>query len=165
MFHETCSKKSPEKSYKKISQTALTILHHLRCNSRQSLSAISRKTGIPVTTVFDNVKALDMTLVRKHFSLVDYKLLNVTRIFYAISCSDKKPLRKFLKSCPNVNNAFRTRGKADFIVESVFRTFAEADLFYANLLRFGSYRILECAIEEELIRENVETFKEHSDQS
>ena len=97
------------------------ILGHLRSDARKSFSDISRATGIPVTTVFDNYKkCLDQKIISKHTSFIDFKRLGFfSRNFVFVKARDKKGLLEFLSNNPNVNSVFSV-DKYDYLAEVVF---------------------------------------------
>jgi DNA-binding IclR family transcriptional regulator len=53
----------------------LQLLTHLRENSREKLTSISKKNNIPISTLFDLLKELQGGLVTKSTVLLDYSKL------------------------------------------------------------------------------------------
>ncbi len=47
----------------------LSVLAKLRQNARERLTKMSRKTSIPVTTLYNKIKTLESSIVKKHTSL------------------------------------------------------------------------------------------------
>ncbi|MBR9691938.1 winged helix-turn-helix transcriptional regulator, partial [Candidatus Woesearchaeota archaeon] len=53
----------------------LKIIAYLRQNARMPLTKMSRKTQIPVSTIFDRLKMNENSLIVKHTSLLDFSKL------------------------------------------------------------------------------------------
>jgi len=107
------------------------ILRHLRRNARKSFSLISRETGIPVTTVFDNYQKLEKSgIIKKHASLLDFRKLGYYyRSFVFVKAKQSKELLSFLNDSKSVNSIFKI-GNYDYLVDTVFPSIKE---FYAFL--------------------------------
>ena len=101
----------------------LLILSHLRDNARQRLTSISRRTHIPVTTIYDNVRKYEREFVLKHASLLDFRKLGFnakTKVLLKIA--DNKPeVLDYLATHPNINSLFRLHSEYDVLAELVFR--------------------------------------------
>ncbi|MBW2991387.1 Lrp/AsnC family transcriptional regulator [Candidatus Woesearchaeota archaeon] len=120
----------------------LLILKHLRNNARSSFSNISRYTGIPVTTVFDNYhKFVKSRIITRHTSLVDFKKLGYYfRSFVFIKSRQKLELLSFLTGHDNVNSVYRI-SYYDYFVDAVFPTIKEFYLFLDDMRDFGILRL------------------------
>ncbi|MEA2035942.1 MAG: Lrp/AsnC family transcriptional regulator [Nanoarchaeota archaeon] len=120
-----------------ISQNELLVLRELRMNSRQSLSEISRKTSIPLTTVFDKVRKLENTLIIKHVSFLDYSKLGFNiKVAIFVKANKKEELRKFLQGHKNVNSLHRISSNYDYFIEAVFRNMSELYGFLGDIEKF-----------------------------
>ncbi|MBU1198537.1 MAG: hypothetical protein KKF46_06070 [Nanoarchaeota archaeon] len=127
-----------------ISKNNLLVLKHLRENARKSFSSISRKTKIPVTTVYDNYHRLSKNqVITKHTSLLDFKKLGFHyRSFVFVKAKKRYELLSYLKSHNNVNSIYRIGG-FDYMLDTIFPTIKEHHEFLETLRDFDLLR-LEC---------------------
>ena len=115
-----------------ISEKDLLILSHLRNNARQKLTEISKKTGIPVSTVHDRVRVHEEKTIKKHTSLLDYSKLGYNaRINIAIRVDkdSKEALQKFLSEHESTNTLYKVNYSFDFLGEFIFKNLNEAHNF------------------------------------
>jgi len=126
----------------KVKKNNLLILKNLRNNARKSFSNISRDTGIPVTTVFDNYKKLKKeSVITRHTSLIDFKKLGFFfRNFVFVKTRNKNDLLSFLKDHENVNSVFKI-STYDYMVDAVFPGIKEFYLFLDDLRDFGLLKL------------------------
>lgn len=112
----------------------LRILQELRKNSRRSLTDISDKTSIPLSTVFKKVDKFEKDLVRRYVSLIDFNMLGWSiRINLVLKSKDRESLKKFLSEHKNVNSLCRISQGFDFFVETVFPSMLEFENFMEEL--------------------------------
>lgn len=63
-------------NYMSLDEKDLIILEELRTNSKQRTSRISKKTGIPITTVHNRIKKLEKEGIIKNYTVnIDYEKL------------------------------------------------------------------------------------------
>lgn len=113
----------------------LLILSHMRTNARLKLTKISRLTGIPVSTIFDRVKA-GSPFVIKHTTLIDFQQLGFTTratIILRTTREEREALHEHIIHHAYVNNAYRINNGYDFLVEGVFRHLKELEEFMEHL--------------------------------
>ena len=122
----------------KIKENKSCVLKHLRQDARKSFSSISRETGIPVTTVFENYYGLlEDKIITKHASLLDFRKLGLFyRSFVFVKSKSKKELLSFLSANNNVNSVFRI-SNYDYMVDVVFPSIKEFYAFLDELRGFG----------------------------
>ena len=118
-----------------LAKKELSILSHLRKDSRKSLSKISKETGIPLSTVFDNLGKLEKKVIKKYVSLIDFSKMGYNlKVNFILKSGDKKEeLKQFLLSNKNVNSLLRLNGEADFLVEGIFKDMKELEEFNNKL--------------------------------
>lgn len=115
-----------------MKKTDLLIISSLRQNAREKLTEISKKTRIPVSTIFDRIRLHEGNLIRKHTALVDFgKLGYNTRanIILKIGKGDREAMKEFLMKHSSVNSAFKINNGYDFLVEAVFTNIKEVEDF------------------------------------
>ena len=110
----------------------IRILQYLRNNSRASLTGISRKTGIPVSTIFDRIRNYEQQLVYKFTALVDFSKLGYSvraKIFLKVDPHSRDNVRNYLLAHTSVNNIARINNGYDYAAECFFQTIKEAEEF------------------------------------
>jgi DNA-binding Lrp family transcriptional regulator len=118
----------------KLSDTK--ILHYLRQNSRTNLTTISRKTGIPVSTIFDKIKMYEQEFVHKFTVLLDFQKLGYNvraKVLLKVDPQSRDKLRAYLMAHQSVNNLFRINNGYDFALECVFTSIREVEEFVEGL--------------------------------
>jgi len=114
----------------------LKIIAYLRKDARIPLTRLSRKTNIPVSTIFDRLKAKEEDVIVKHTSLLDFgKLGYYTRanIALRVDRDDKDKLKEHLLKNPSVNSVCRINNGYDFMIEGVFKQIKDMEEFLDQL--------------------------------
>jgi DNA-binding Lrp family transcriptional regulator len=119
-----------------VSQRDLTVISCLRRNARETLTAMSRKTGIPVSTLFDSIRHLEQGHIMKHAAIVDFARLGFStraNIVLKVNRKDRDALRNYLVKNSFVNCAYKINNGYDFMAEVIFRNMAELEDFLGTL--------------------------------
>ena len=114
----------------------LLIISHLRNNARMPLTKMSRKTQIPVSTIFDRLKLNENNLIVKHTSLLDFSKLGYNtraNIMLRVDRDDKEGLKEYLVKNQSVNSVYKVNNGFDFMVEGIFRQIKDMEEFLDNL--------------------------------
>jgi DNA-binding Lrp family transcriptional regulator len=117
-----------------MNQKDMQILKYLRQNSRTKLTSISKKTKIPVSTIFDKIKQNEYII--KYTSLIDFRKLGFfarANIIIKVDREDKDKFREYLIKNENVNSVFRINNGFDFMFEAVFKQIIDLEEFCDNL--------------------------------
>ncbi len=112
------------------------IMSYLRRNSRESLTSMSRKIKIPISTIYDRLKIYESTTIMKYTSLLDFgKLGFMTRANIALKTdqSQREELREFLMKHKHVNSLFKINNGFDFMADVVFRHVKDLEDFMEQL--------------------------------
>ncbi|MBT4805032.1 Lrp/AsnC family transcriptional regulator [Candidatus Woesearchaeota archaeon] len=119
-----------------MNSKTLQLLTHLRENSREKLTTISKKTNIPISTLFDLLKELQGNLITKSTVLLDFSKLGYyarAKVFLKVSNENKEKLKNHLELNPNVNTVFKINNNWNFLIETVHKNIKELDCFMENL--------------------------------
>ena len=108
------------------------ILAHLRENSRQSLSKISKGTKIPVSTIYEKIKQNKNGAIKKFTSILDFPALGY-HIRAHVLVKDTEGLQDFLMEHKNVNSVFQLNEGYDFAVDCIFRYMSDVKEFMDEL--------------------------------
>ena len=120
----------------------VVLLSHLRRNSRVPLTALSRRTGFPVSTIFDKLsKYASSGLVPKHTSLLSFQKLGFAtnaHIMLKVDKHKKGELVDFLAKHHATNNLFKINNGWDVLHECVFSDMCALEEFVEMLeLNYG----------------------------
>lgn len=114
----------------------MLVISCLRRNAREGLTAMSKKTGIPVSTLFDRIRQHQGSLIRKHATIVDFARLGYStraNIVLKVSRKDKDAMKEYLVRNSFVNCAYRINNGFDFMAEVIFRNMQELEDFMETL--------------------------------
>ena len=120
----------------KMNQKDLKIIAHLRKDARIPLTKLSRKTNIPVSTIFDRLKAKEKDVIVKHTSLLDFNKLGFhtrANIAVRVEREDKETLKEHLLKNSSVNSVCRINNGYDFMIEGVFKQIKDMEEFIDSL--------------------------------
>ena len=112
------------------------LLRYLRSNSRLTLTQISRKTRIPISTLHDRLKKYEKEIVLKHTTLVDFAKLGYhtkLHMLLRIPQQVKQQVAARLQVEPHINTVSTLANNYDLFAEGVFDTIATAQEFISRL--------------------------------
>ena len=118
----------------------------LRQDGRRSLTAVSRETGMSVSTLFDRLRV--WPLWRRATVLLDFRRLQGVHAWFLVGAVPRLQLgavEEYLRAHPGVNTVQRVATDADFLVEAVVPDAAALEAFVDGLvlgLRVGAVRVL-----------------------
>ena len=115
-----------------INKKDMMIISNLRKDARMNLTKMAKKTGIPVSTIFDKIKGYKGNLVTKHTTLINFDLLGYNtraKIILKVSKEDKDEIKSYLLKNQNVNSFYRINNGFDFMIEGIFRNIMEMEEF------------------------------------
>ncbi len=141
-----------------INEKDMLILAHLRRNSRLKLTDMSKKTGIPISTIYDRMSSLKPYFLRKHTAIINFEQLGfMTRVKIAmkINRDQRKALENFLVKHENINNVFKINNGYDYMIEAIFRNVRELDDFTDDIeTRFTFETKTTYFVIEDILRES-----------
>ena len=114
----------------------LVILSNLRKNARESLTTMSKRTTIPVSTIFDRLKTFQNDIIRKHTTLIDFSLLGFNaraNILLKVDREQREDLKKYLGNNHNINTVMKISSGYDFMIEGIFRNVKDVEDFLDTL--------------------------------
>ena len=119
-----------------MNQKYFQLLSCLRENSREKLTTISKKTNIPISTLFDMLQEFQDNIITKHTILLNFSQLGYhtqAQVFLKVNKEDKDKLKKHLSCHNNVNTIHKVNNNWDFIIETVHKNIKELDAFLEHL--------------------------------
>ena len=124
-------------------QQELLILSSMRSDSRQSLTLLSRKTRIPVSTLHERLKRFHSEIIQRNTALLDFPSLGFAAqvtLLLAVNRDSREDLKTHLFKSKVVNSCYRINNGFDFFVEAVFRNMHEAEKYIEDLEQRFSLR-------------------------
>jgi len=119
----------------KLSKRDMAILTNLRQDARITLTSLSKKTGIPISTVFERLKQFSKSGLVKFIAIADFARLGfITRVLVIVKVdkSIRSKVEEYLSKHLYVNNLLRINKGFTFI-EGIFRDMAGAEDFVEDL--------------------------------
>ncbi len=114
----------------------LIILSELRNNARESLTKMSRRTRIPISTLHDRIKTNLNDLIKKNCALIDFSKLGFPiriNLLIKVPSRRKKEIADFLKNNFHVNTLLKVTNEFDFLAELIFKDIKSAGEFIDDL--------------------------------
>ena len=121
---------------RQIKQSDLALICNLRRDARATLTELSRKTRIPISTVFDKLRNYETRYILKHTALLDFNKFGFfarANVILKVSKKQTEKVRGFLTTHPNVNCLYKINNGFDFQVELIFKHLQELESFLDNL--------------------------------
>ena len=104
----------------KMNEKDMKIIAHLRTDARMPLTKMSKKTHIPVSTIFDRLKANDDHFINKHTTLLNVsKLCYNTRANIASTANreERESFKNYVIKHPTANSLSKIKNGFDFMSE------------------------------------------------
>ncbi|OGM02110.1 hypothetical protein A3K72_03990 [Candidatus Woesearchaeota archaeon RBG_13_36_6] len=128
-----------------LDEKDLKILEILKQNAKLTTSQISKKTKIPITTVYNRIKGLENGGVIKGYTvMLNHKLLGEEVLVYIlVTVNYNVPGKKVsqevianqIKKSQNVEEVNITTGEKDIIVKARFGSISQLNDFVTKTLR------------------------------
>ena len=118
------------------------LLSYLRKNSRDTITRISKKTGVPISTIFDRIKSYKKLCIERFTCLLNFSELGLKShsfVVFGVNKTKREEMKKFFVTSENVNAVIRINHKYDFLVELVFSDIQQLEFFLDRVdERFGT---------------------------
>lgn len=119
-----------------MKKTDKTIIQALRNNGRVRLTELSRKTGLPVSTLHERLKKYMKQDILQPKALLHFHKLGYTgsaHILLAASKEDKDSLFSHLKAHPNINSLYKINNGWHLLMECIFPDMYQLESFIEHL--------------------------------
>jgi len=107
------------------------ILCNLRANGRDTLTEISKRTRIPVSTLHDKLKIYHKeNLITKHTALLNFDKLGFNtraNVLIKVNRGNRDKLKFFLNSNPIVNSLYKINNGYNFLIEVICKEVRELE--------------------------------------
>lgn len=136
----------------------IDLIKEFRTNGRQSLTRLSKKTKIPISTIYDKLKSYENNIIIKHTALVDFRRLGYEiRVRLFLNAKNREELKTYLLFHHRVNSIFRVNNGYDFEIEALFKNMKEFKDFIESLDQFGLIDLKEHFVLDDVKREGFMT--------
>ncbi len=108
------------------------VMSYLRKNGRESLTSLSEKTSIPISSIFDKMKEYQQSIVTRNTVIVDFTHFNYhVRCHVALKAhhETREALLQCLQKHLNVNSIFKINNGYDFLIECIFKNIKQLEEF------------------------------------
>ena len=142
----------------KFGKNELLLLCNFRQNAKSNLTTLSKKTGMPVSTIFEKVKRYEKNLITKYTVLLDYNILGYNlkvQMFLKVNRQKKDEIKKRIMNNHKVNNFYRITNGYDFFIEAIFKDMNDLEEFNDFLESIGVIKKIEFYILEEMKKNNI----------
>ncbi|OGM02985.1 hypothetical protein A3K72_02540 [Candidatus Woesearchaeota archaeon RBG_13_36_6] len=119
-----------------IQKKDLQIISNLRANSRQTLTDMSKKTRIPISTIYDRLKVNEGNLIKRHTCLLDFNKIGFTtraKVLIKVDRTVREDVKEYLMKHRNINSLVKINNNYDFLFEAVFKQIKELEEFLEQL--------------------------------
>lgn len=131
------------------------LISFLRQNARETLTNLSKKTSIPISTIYDSLK--ENNYITRNTCLLDFEKLGFhtrVNIFLKSASEKRRLLEEYLVGHQNINSVFRINHNYDFLIEGIFKQVKNVQEFIDSLEeKFGDLDKEIFYITEELKKE------------
>ena len=124
-----------------MKQKEIQVVNELRTDSRQPLTELAIRTGMPLSTAFDVLKKIEKEKIVRHVCLLDFARLGFSlTLGVFLKVKQRKEAQDFLLSHPSLNSLLRLSGDYDLYAELLFRNMAACQDFCDQLGEIESVR-------------------------
>jgi len=117
---------------KMINKKDLIVISYLRQNARETLTRLSKKTHIPVSTIYDKLKLHEHDVITKYTSLLDFSKLGFNtraNVMLKVKIDKRDEVKDYLIKNQNVNSVCKINNGFDFMVDVIFKHIKDMEDF------------------------------------
>jgi DNA-binding Lrp family transcriptional regulator len=142
----------------KLTKGDMLIITNLRNNARMSLTEMSKKTKVPISTIYDKLRGRLKEIITKQTALIDFTKLGFSarvQIILKIDKSDREEVKSYLSRHRNINSVYKINNSYDLMAEGIFKDMKEAERFIEKLeVKFNIKQLQVYYIVEDIKRES-----------
>ncbi len=119
-----------------LNQKDMLLLTNLRQNARETLTRLSKKTNIPISTIYEKLKLYDGDIIKKHTSIIDFAKLGYNarvNIMLKVDKEERDDIRTHLANRDCINSVFKINNGFDFLIEGVFKDIRDVEDFLERI--------------------------------
>ena len=99
------------------------IMSYLRQNARMSLTNMSKKTHVPISTIYDRIKLYQESIIQQYSALLDFTQLGFNtkaNVLLKSTKTNKAALLSYLDKHPHVNSLYKVNNGYDLLAQCIF---------------------------------------------
>jgi Lrp/AsnC family transcriptional regulator, leucine-responsive regulatory protein len=139
-------KEGSKMRHDKLDEIDIQILNILQKNGRKSIKEIALEVNLSSPAVSSRIEKMEKEgYITGYQAIVNHVAIGLyTKAFISLEVSpvEKKKFYPFIKKCPNVVECNCVTGDYSMLLEVIFKTTMELDLFIGELQRFGRTKTL-----------------------
>ncbi|MBI3032804.1 Lrp/AsnC family transcriptional regulator [Candidatus Woesearchaeota archaeon] len=115
-----------------IKKRDFIIMSYLRKNGRETLTSLSKKTSIPISSIFDKAREYQANIVSRNTVIADFTYFGYhVRAHVALKShtETKERLLECLLKHLNVNSVYKINNGYDFLMEGIFKNIKDLEEF------------------------------------
>ena len=119
-----------------MKKTDLILMAYLRQNARINLTTLSRKTGVPISTIFQKMKSNFNDKILRHTAIIDFASFGYNLKAYLllkVKKDQKEGLLQKLNYNFKVNNLYKINNSWDVMVECIFKDLNDLEEFLEEI--------------------------------
>ncbi len=119
-----------------VTKKDLMVLSCLRQNARETLTQMSRRIKMPISTIYDRLKFQERDLIKRHTTLLDFSRLGFsTRVHMALRVerTGRQGVESYLRSHPHINSLYKINNGYDFLIECIFKHLKDLQEFVEDI--------------------------------
>jgi DNA-binding Lrp family transcriptional regulator len=121
---------------KEVNYKELIIMSLLRENARETLTKMSKRTNIPISTIYEKIKSHENGIIQRHTCIIDFSKLGFhTRAALSIKVpkTKKEELKEYLCKHGNINSIYKINNGYDFWIECIFENIKDLEDFTEHI--------------------------------
>ena len=118
-----------------INKKDLIVISYLRQNARETLTRLSKKTHIPVSTIYDKLKLHEHDVITKYTSLLDFSKLGFNtraNIMLKVNRDKRDEVKDYLMKHQNINSVCKINN-GDFMIDVIFKHIKDMEDFIESI--------------------------------
>ncbi|MBI5390069.1 Lrp/AsnC family transcriptional regulator [Candidatus Woesearchaeota archaeon] len=119
-----------------IKKKDLLITTYLRQNARETLTNLSKRVHMPISTVYEKLRTNQDGLIKKHTCLMDFSKIGFharAQVFLKTKREDRDALGQQLQKLVQTNTLYKINNGYDYLVELVCRDLQEMEIVLEQL--------------------------------
>jgi len=116
-----------------VEEKYTNLIKCLRQNSRDSLTNISKRIKVPISTVHDRIKTSERKFIKKYTSIVDFEKLGFLLRTKILINSKNEKINEFIAKNKNINSVFELQGNYNLLLDCVFKDNKDFNSFINKL--------------------------------
>lgn len=116
----------------KIKTKDALFISYLRQNARETLTNLSKKTKIPVSTLHDRLRYNQDAYINKHTTLLNFNKLGfstLVKFFIKLEKDSRMQFQEFITKHEAVNSLYRINNGFDYMMDLIFSNMDELEAF------------------------------------